>query len=226
MSPDLRGESTILQPVVHIIDDDPSVRASTSYLLRSHGFATQIYSGGEEFFVEARLGMGCILLDLRMPDMDGFAVQAELIRRGVDLPLIIMSGHGDVRSAVKAVKLGAFEFLEKPFQENLLVATIEQAIAISLRDQNRRAQRSEATARLARLSKRETQILRGLLAGMTNKEIARRFEISPRTVEMHRANMMRDMNCDALSDVIRLAIEAELEPLERAGEADAHELAA
>jgi len=204
-----------MQPIVHIVDDDPSVRASISFLLRSHDRATEIYASGEEFFREARLGLGCILLDVRMPGMDGFAVQAELIRRGIDLPVIFMSGHGDVPSAVRAVKLGAFDFLEKPFREGALLPIIDQAFALSLNDQQRRAQRSEAVARLARLSTREMQILRGLLAGMTNKEIARRFEISPRTVEMHRANMMRDMNCEALSDVIRLAIEAELEPLDR-----------
>ena len=221
-----------MQRVVHIVDDDPSVRASTSFLLRSHGCATEIYSGGEEFFQEARLGLGCILLDVRMPGMDGFAVLAELCRRGIDLPVIFMSGHGDVPSAVRAVKQGAFDFIEKPFQEGVLVPLIEQACALSFRDQQRRLQRSEAVGRLARLSTRETQILRGLLAGMTNKEIARRFEISPRTVEMHRANMMRDMNCEALSEVIRLAIEAELEPLDRApkhqplAEADARDLAA
>jgi two-component system, LuxR family, response regulator FixJ len=213
-----------MQPVVHIVDDDPSVRASISFLLRSHDLATEIYASGEEFFREARLGLGCILLDVRMAGMDGYAVQAELIRRGIDLPVIFMSGHGDVPSAVRAVKLGAFDFLEKPFQDGVLLPTVRQACALSLNDQQRRAQRSEAMARLSRLSTRETQILRGLLAGMTNKEIARRFEISPRTVEMHRANMMRDMNCEALSDVIRLAIEAELEPLERS--AKPHEVAA
>ncbi|TFI57085.1 response regulator transcription factor [Sphingomonas parva] len=205
-----------MQPIVHIVDDDPSVRASISFLLRSHDCVSEIYSSAEEFFRDARFGLGCILLDVRMPGMDGFAAQAELIRRGVDLPVIFMSGHGDVPSAVRAVKLGAFDFLEKPFREGVLLPIVQQACALSMRDQQRRAQRSEAVARLARLSTRETQILRGLLAGMTNKEIARRFEISPRTVEMHRANMMRDMNCDALSDVIRLAIEAELEPLDRA----------
>ena len=209
-----------MQPVVHIVDDDPSVRASISFLLRSHDWSTEIYSSGEEFFRDARLGLGCLLLDVRMPGMDGFAVQAELIRRGIDLPVIFMSGHGDVPSAVKAVKLGAFDFLEKPFRDGVLMPAVQQACRASLGDQQRRAQRSEAVARLARLSTRETQILRGLLAGMTNKEIARRFEISPRTVEMHRANMMRDMNCDALSDVIRLAIEAELEPLDRPAKAE------
>jgi two-component system, LuxR family, response regulator FixJ len=210
-----------MQPVVHIVDDDPSVRASISFLLRSHDWSTEIYSSGEEFFRDARLGLGCVLLDVRMPGMDGFAVQAELLRRGIDLPVIFMSGHGDVPSAVKAVKLGAFDFLEKPFRDGVLVPVVQQACLTSVRDQQRRAQRSEAVARLSRLSTRETQILRGLLAGMTNKEIARRFEISPRTVEMHRANMMRDMNCEALSDVIRLAIEAELEPLDRPAKADA-----
>jgi two-component system response regulator FixJ len=214
------GELATVQPKVHIVDDDPSVRASISFLLRSHGFSTEIYASGEEFFREARLGLGCVLLDVRMPGLDGFAVQADMKRRGIDLPVLFMSGHGDVPSAVRAVKLGAHDFLEKPFAEGILIPAVEKALALSARDECRRAERSEAVARLSRLSTRETQILRGLLAGMTNKEIARRFEISPRTVEMHRANMMRDMNCEALSDVIRLAIEADLEPLDRAPKAD------
>ena len=205
--------------VIHIVDDDASVRAATSFLLRSHGYATQIYGSGAEFVESAKLLCGCILLDLRMPEMDGFAVQAELARRDCDLPVILMTGHGDVPSAVRALKLGAVDFIEKPFEEGALIQSVEQALALGDARRRGRARRHKALASIGLLSAREKQILRGLLAGMTNKEIARRFDISPRTVEMHRANMMRDMGCESLSDVIRIGVEAELEPLARL---DAH----
>lgn len=204
-----------LSSVIHIVDDDASVRAATSFLLRSYGYATQIYASGAEFLESARLKRGCILLDLRMPDQDGFAVQAELARRDCDLPVILMTGHGDIPSAVRALKLGAVDFIEKPFEEEGLIQSVEQALAMADVRRRSRARRNRALASIGLLSAREKQILRGLLAGMTNKEIARRFEISPRTVEMHRANMMRDMGCDSLSDVIRIGVEAELEPLPR-----------
>lgn len=205
-----------MQPVIHIVDDDASVRASTSFLLRSCGYATQIYASGGEFLERVHLAEGCILLDLRMPGMDGFAVQAELARRNVDLPIVLMTGHGDVPSAVRALKLGALDFIEKPFTEGQLNEAVQQALAAAASQQKGRSKRRHALKCVGRLSPREMQILRGLVAGMTNKEIARQFEISPRTVEMHRANMMRDMGCESLTDVIRIAIEAEIEPLERA----------
>jgi two-component system response regulator FixJ len=204
-----------LSAVIHIIDDDASVRAATSFLLRSHGYAAQIYGSGAEFVESARLLSGCILLDLRMPEMDGFAVQAELARRDCDLPVILMTGHGDIPSAVRALKLGAVDFIEKPFEEEALIQSVEQALAVAEVRRRGRGRRTKALAAIGLLSAREKQILRGLLAGMTNKEIARRFDISPRTVEMHRANMMRDMACESLSDVIRIGVEAELEPLPR-----------
>jgi two-component system response regulator FixJ len=204
-----------LASVIHIVDDDASVRAATSFLLRSHGYATQIYSSGVELLETARLLRGCILLDLRMPEMDGFAVQAELARRDSDLAVILMTGHGDIPSAVRALKLGATDFVEKPFEETALIQSVEQALAVADVRRHSRGRRHRAIAAISLLSAREKQILRGLLAGMTNKEIARRFEISPRTVEMHRANMMRDMSCNSLSDVIRIGVEAELEPLSR-----------
>lgn len=201
--------------VIHIVDDDASVRAGLSFLLRSQGHATQIYASGSEFLQGARLEGGCILLDLRMPDLDGFGVQAALARRGGKLPVIMMTGHGDIPSAVRAVKLGAFDFLEKPFEKDALLQTVEQALTVAHAERRGRARRNEALTAIGKLSEREIQMLRGLLAGMTNKEIARRFDISPRTVEMHRANIMRDMDCHTLADVIRIGIEAELEPLAR-----------
>lgn len=207
-------------PLIHIVDDDASVRASTSFLLRGRGLATQIYAGGAEFLAEARLGHGCVLLDLRMPQMDGFAVQTELNRRNVATPVVLMTGHGDVPSAVTALRLGATDFVEKPFTDEALVASIERALAVSEQRHRRQARHLAARARLERLSPRETEILRGVVAGMTNKEIGRRFNISHRTVEMHRSNMMQDLGCDTLSDVLRLAIEAEIEPLGRDPDSD------
>ncbi|HEX9955550.1 MAG TPA: response regulator [Allosphingosinicella sp.] len=206
-----------MQPVVHIVDDDASVRASTSFLLRSRGFASEIYASGEEFLKEGKPGVGCVLLDLRMPDLDGFAIQAELARRNLTIPVIMMTGHGDVPSAVRALRLGATDFIEKPFTEEALAQSVERALAISLERHQREARHGRALTRLRGLSPRENQILRGVVAGMTNKEIARRFDISHRTVEMHRANMMRDLECESLTDVIRLAIEAEIAPLPRDG---------
>jgi two-component system response regulator FixJ len=206
-----------LHPVIHIVDDDASVRASTSFLLRSRGFASEIYASGEEFLKEAKLGVGCVLLDLRMPHLDGFAIQAELARRNLTIPVVMMTGHGDVPSAVRALRLGATDFIEKPFTEEALAQAVERALAVSVERHEREARHGRALARLRGLSPRENQILRGVVAGMTNKEIARRFDISHRTVEMHRANMMRDLECESLTDVIRLAIEADIAPLPREG---------
>lgn len=203
-----------MRPVVHIVDDDASVRASTSYLLRGRGFDSQIYASGAEFLGEARLGAGCVLLDLRMPRMDGFAVLAELRKKNPAIPVVMMTGHGDVPTAVKALRLGAADFVEKPFTEEQLVQSIERALEISSERDQLETRKMRALERLRGLTPRETEILRGLMAGMTNKEIARQLGISHRTVEMHRANMMRDLECTSLSEVIRIAIEAEISPLE------------
>jgi two-component system response regulator FixJ len=209
------GGARRLQPVIHIVDDDASVRASTSFLLRSRGFSSEIYASGEEFLREAKLGVGCVLLDLRMPHLDGFAIQAELAARNITIPVVMMTGHGDVPSAVRALRLGATDFIEKPFTDEAIAQAVERALSISLERHEREARHGRALTRLRGLSPRETQILRGVVAGMTNKEIARRFEISHRTVEMHRANMMRDLECESLTEVIRLAIEADIVPLPR-----------
>lgn len=203
-----------MRPVVHIIDDEASVRASTSFLLRNHGFDSQIYASGAEFLSEARVGAGCVLLDLRMPRMDGFAVLAELRKKNLVIPVVMMTGHGDVPTAVKALRLGATDFIEKPFTEEELVQSIGRALEISLERDQLETRKRRALARLQGLTPRETEILRGLMAGLTNKEIARQLAISHRTVEMHRANMMRDLECTSLSQVIRIAIEADISPLE------------
>jgi two-component system response regulator FixJ len=209
-----------LSPLIHIVDDDAQVRAATSYLLTGQGYTTQIYSSGEELLAQPTLRDGCILLDLRMPGLGGTKVMAELSARGGLLPVIMMSGHGDLGDAVAAMKLGAVDFLEKPYQEPKLIAAIERALDTARRSRDRREARSAAAARLERLSPRERQVLQGLLAGMTNKAIARSLQLSPRTVEMHRANMMDDLGLTSLSEAVRLAIDAELSPLDGADEAD------
>ena len=203
-----------MQSIVHIIDDDALIRASTSFLLSSHGYVTEIYASGDEFLSEAKLNQGCILLDLRMPGMHGNQVQAELVRRGVTLPVIVISGSSDLAAAVQAMKLGAVDFLQKPVRDADLLAAVERALDAFSKTEDRRTAKSAAVASLKTLSARERQILQGLLGGLSNKEIARRLGLSPRTVEMHRASMMTDLNVSSLSEAVRIAIDADLAPLE------------
>ncbi len=203
-----------LAGLVHIVDDDAQVRAATSFLLSSHGYATEIYSGGLEFLRQAKLGRGCILLDLAMPDMSGNEVQEELVRRGVMLPVIVMGGPGDLAAAARAIKLGAADLVEKPPPEEDLLNAVGRCLETDRKGEDRRRAAISASVRLDRLSPRERQILQGLLAGLSNKEIARRLDLSPRTVEMHRASMMDDLGTASLAEAIRLAIDAELAPLD------------
>lgn len=203
-----------MSPLIHIVDDDAQVRAATSFLLMTHGYATQVYSDGEELLSQTSLAPGCILLDLRMPGRTGSEVLAELTSRGVTLPVVMMSGHSDLAGAVEAMKLGALDFIAKPYRERDLVAVIERAMEADATRRDKRMLAAAATAKLRVLSPRERQILRGLLVGLSNKGIARRLGLSPRTVEMHRANLMNDLGVSSLSEAIRLAIDADLAPLE------------
>lgn len=202
--------------LVHIVDDDPLIRAAASFLLSSHGYATEIYASGSELLAEGKLKRGCILLDLAMPGMSGHEVQEELARRGVTLPVIVISGRGDLEAAVPAMKLGAVDFLQKPVRDEKLLAAVESALGDFEKGEDVQRAKAAAHAALGRLSARERQILQGLLGGFSNKEIARRLGLSPRTVEMHRASMMDDLGVSSLSEAVRIAIDAELEPLEEA----------
>lgn len=199
--------------LIHIVDDDVHVRAATSYLLASRGYTTQIYGGAEEFLAQANLDDGCVLMDVRIPDTDGFAALGRLAERNVTIPTIMMTGHGDLNTAIKAMKLGAVDFIEKPYKESELVAAVARALDLGAHDRRQRESRAIALARIDKLSPRELQILRGLLGGLSNKSIARQLEISPRTVEMHRASMMSDLHCNSLSEAVRIAIDAGLDPL-------------
>ena len=210
--------------IVHIVDHDTGARAATSYALAAQGYSPRIYGSADEFHSAIELLSGselaCVLFSIDSPE-SCFAVQREIARRGLTLPLIGLSAGDDLATAVEAMKCGAADVLGKPFEDRDLISAIERAVDRSRSETNRLATRGRAAARLDCLSQRERQILRGLLAGMTNKEIARRLELSPRTVEMHRANMMADLALDSLADAIRLAVEAELAPLEAGGASDA-----
>lgn len=191
---------------IHLVDDDDAVRRSVGFLLKTAGFAVKSYASGVEFLKEAAgAEPGCILLDLRMPDMNGLEVQRALGERGIGFPVIVLTGHGDVGVAVEAMKMGAVDFLEKPFDRAALLGAIEAGFErLDNRDINSSSRR-EAQVRLAVLTPRERDVLRGLAVGLPNKSIAHKLGISIRTVEVHRANLMTRLDATNLSEVLRLA---------------------
>lgn len=197
--------------LIHIIDDEESVRRSASFMLKTSGFAVESWSSGVAFLKEVRHAVsGCILLDVRMPEMDGLEVQQALNERGVGMPVIILTGHGDISIAVRAMKAGAVDFLEKPFEKSVLLDAIEAAFA-RLEDSNAKASRAaDAEVAIAALTQREREVLEGLAQGLPNKTIAYDLGISPRTVEVHRANLMTKLAVRSLSDALRIAFAAGL----------------
>ncbi|SFK00700.1 two component transcriptional regulator, LuxR family [Sphingomonas sp. NFR04] len=191
---------------IHLVDDEESVRRSTSFMLRTSGYDVDTYGSGVDFLGKvADAKPGCILLDVRMPEMDGIEVQAELAKRGVKLPVIVLTGHGDVGTAVAAMKGGAIDFLEKPFEKDALVEALERGFERLEEGDAALASRAEAERRIALLSPREQDVLRGLARGYPNKTIAYDLGISPRTVEVHRANAMAKLEARSLSEALRLA---------------------
>lgn len=219
-NPDLEHDGTTacraegMRRLVHIVDDDSEVRAATSFMLRQQGYETQIYADGPEFLRQRRLDRGCVLLDLHMPEMDGFEVLSNLARREVDLPVIILTGHGDITLAVRAMKRGAVDFLEQPYDSHRLTMAIERAFTLADESRETRRARTEAVAKLKTLTPRESQVLQGLRAGMANKVIARWLALSPRTVEAYRANMMVRIGVTGMSSALRIAIEGGLPSIE------------
>ena len=197
--------------LIHIVDDDAAVRQSLSYMLPSFGFDVRVYETGTAFVGQVTgVEPGCILLDLRMPDMGGLEVQARLNDRGITLPVIMLTGHGDVATTVVAMRGGAYDFIEKPFELDVLLEEIEGAFL--RHDAGAEAARGGQEARLliASLSQREQEVLRGLVMGKQNKVIAHDLSISPRTIEVYRANLMEKLDVRSLSEALRLAFSAGL----------------
>ncbi|KKW90665.1 response regulator FixJ [Sphingobium chungbukense] len=194
---------------IYVVDDDEAIRRSLSFMLKTSGFAVRLFEGGTSFLKEAAgLPPGCVLLDVRMPDIDGLAVQQELRARGVMLPVVIMTGHGDIDMAVTAMKAGASDFIEKPFEKAALLACIETAQRLSVADRGASARTEDARARLNILTDREREVLDGLVEGLPNKTIAYDLGISPRTVEIHRANLMQKLEVKSLAEALRIAFHA------------------
>ena len=198
--------------IVHLVDDDEAIRRSASFMLKTSGYQVQAYASGVELLRQAKeLAPGCILLDVRMPEMDGLQVQQELKERGVSFPVIVMTGHGDVTVAVQAMKSGAVDFIEKPFEKAALLSAIKEGFSRIEQVGRSRVRAEEAQVRLQALTPRERDVLEGLVRGHPNKTIAYDLDISPRTVEIHRANLMGKLNVASLSEALRIAFAAGLD---------------
>jgi two-component system, LuxR family, response regulator FixJ len=192
---------------VYVIDDDQAMRDSLEFLLGSADFEVRLFESALGFLHEMPgLPFGCIVSDVRMPGMNGMDLLKQLKNDRTRLPVVIMTGHGDVPLAVEAMKLGAIDFIEKPFEDDRLIGMIEAALIQASAGVKTEAVAQDIAARIATLSPRERQVMDGLVAGLSNKVIAREFDISPRTIEVYRANVMTKMQAGSLSELVRLAM--------------------
>lgn len=193
--------------LVHIIDDDEAMRESLVFLLRTAQIGAETFASALAFLESlpnARLS--CVITDVRMPEMSGLDLLRRLREMKIEVPVIVITGHGDVPLAVEAMKFGAIDFLEKPFDDEVLLASVRAALERQEGEAKRYAERSDIESRIAALSNRERDVLRGLVAGRANKQIAYDLGISPRTVEIYRANLMDKMQAGSLSDLVRMAL--------------------
>jgi two-component system response regulator FixJ len=198
------------QAVVHVIDDDEAMRDSLAFLLGAAGMEVRTYESATGFLdvVSKVATTGCVITDVRMPGMSGIDLLRRLRELELGIPVIVITGHGDVPLAVEAMKIGALDFLEKPFDDEVLLASVRSAFKQLNQDQGRQAERNEIARRLAGLSNRERDVLEGLVRGHANKQIAYDLGISPRTIEIYRANLMTKMQAASLSDLVRMALVA------------------
>jgi len=196
---------------VHLVDDDESIRRSVSFMLRTSGHIVKTYASGVEFLKDAKdAAPGVILLDVQMPQVDGLEVQRQLRAQGIFLPVIVMTAHGDVTVSVQAMKAGAIDFIEKPFEKAVLLGAIADGFDRLEQSSRRHARAEEARARLKALTPREMDVMQGLVRGHPNKTIAYDLGISPRTIEIYRANVMTKLGVISLSEALRVAFAAGL----------------
>jgi two-component system response regulator FixJ len=196
---------------VYVIDDDLAMRDSLDFLLTSAGFSVRLFETATDFrSALSALQPGCVVSDIRMPGLSGMDLLRETLASNPRHPVILMTGHGDIPLAVEAIKLGAVDFLEKPFEDGRLIDAIQTAFTIRDRTARNVEEVADLTSRIASLSGRERQVMDGLVAGLSNKVIAKEYDISPRTIEVYRANVMTKMNARGLSELVKMALRAEL----------------
>jgi two-component system response regulator FixJ len=197
------------EPIVYLIDDDEAVRHSLEFLLKTAGIEARGFESAKTFLeMLPRIKTGCIITDVRMPEITGIDLLRRVKESSLDIPVIVITGHGEISLAVEAMKIGAVDFLEKPFDDDLLLASVRSALNKEADAAKHKAEVADIDDKLAALSNRERQVLEGLVAGKANKVIAFDLGISPRTVEIYRANLMTKMAANSLSDLVRMAITA------------------
>jgi RNA polymerase sigma factor (sigma-70 family) len=196
-------------PIVFVVDDDQPIRSSLKWLIESVGLRVETYATADEFMHSYYPGRaGCLLLDVRMPGMSGLELQEHFAKKDIKIPIIIITGHGDVHMAVRAMKAGAVDFIEKPFNDELLLESIRNALAIDKKQREIQTQRAEIAARLANLTPREHEVMEMVTDGRSNKEIAIDLGVSAKTVEAHRARVMEKMEAGSLAELVRMVIAA------------------
>ena len=200
---------------VFVVDDDADIRDSMRMLLEVAGYKVRCFTSAKHFLADEHPKHGCLIADVRMPDMSGLELQVEVTRRHIDLAVIIMTGHGDVPLAVQAMKAGAIDFLEKPFDDDIMMASVRRAMEIGSQARSRTAESNAAKDLLSSLTPRERSVLDKLVQGRSNKIVAYELGISPRTVEIHRAHIMTKMEASSLSDLVRLVLAAEPDSIDR-----------
>lgn len=201
---------------VFVIDDDPSVRKAISLLLRSEGYETEIFDSAESFLSRKKyLGMGCIVLDIRMKSMSGIELQEELNKKGAHIPVVFITAHGDIPTSVKVMKKGAVDFLTKPFDDKDLLASIKGAISKSFGNADELREKVKIHEEFMELTEREIDILRYVIGGFMNKEISSRLNIAEQTVKIHRGHIMNKLKVDSVADLVRKAEKANIDPEKR-----------
>lgn len=196
-------------PIVHLIDDDQAVRDSLAFVLEMNDLPARTYASAEDFLeIAGSLRGGCVVTDIRMPEMSGLDLVKQMKERGISLPVVVITGHGDVPLAVEAMRAGVIDFLEKPFDDEALVKSIRTALSTQTQADQQAAERQRFEQMLLTLSAREREVLRGVIAGKMNKVIAYELGISTRTVEVYRANVMSKTQAHGLSELVRIALVA------------------
>jgi two-component system, LuxR family, response regulator FixJ len=207
--------TTELKPTIFIIDDDASMRTALSYLLQSARFKVEVYSSAEEFLTRKHYeGVGCIILDVRMPGLSGMDLQEKLMGSDYGMPIIFLTGHGELSIGVQAMKMGAIDFLTKPCDDEQLLEAVHRAIEKDTRAREGYQEKQEIRRRMGLLTPRETEILRYVIAGMLNKQIAGKLGIAEPTVKIHRGRIMEKLCAESVADLVRLAGKAGIEPSE------------